>query len=37
MYVARLAGLMTSSVSVPGSYLAGSHDLAMGDGGGEPR
>jgi hypothetical protein len=28
---------VTSSVSVQGSYLAGSHDLAMGGSGGEPR
>jgi hypothetical protein len=35
--VARLAGLVTSSVPVQGSYLAGSHDLAMGGSGGEPR
>ncbi len=35
--VARLAGLVTSSVSVQGSYLAGSHDLAMGGSDGEPR
>jgi hypothetical protein len=35
--MARLAGLVTSSASVQGSYLAGSHDLAMGGSGGEPR
>ena len=35
--VARLAGLMTSSVSVQGSHLAGSHGLAIGGSGGEPR
>jgi hypothetical protein len=28
---------VTSSVSVPGSCLAGSHDLAMSGGGGELR
>jgi hypothetical protein len=28
---------VTSSVSVQDSYLAGSHDLAMGGSGGEPR
>jgi hypothetical protein len=28
---------MISSVSVPGSYLVGSHDLAIGGGDGEPR
>lgn len=36
-YVARLTGLTTSSVLVPGSYLAGSYDLAVGGGGGDPR
>jgi len=34
--VARLAGLMTSSVSVQGSYPVGCHDLVTGDSGGEP-
>ena len=34
-YVARLAGLMTSSVSVKGSHLAGRYELAMGSSGGE--
>jgi hypothetical protein len=39
--VFRLAGgtgfeQVTSSVSVQGSYLAGSHDLAVGGSGGEP-
>lgn len=28
---------LTSSASVQGSYLAGSHDLATGGSGGEPR
>jgi len=27
---------LTASVSVQGNYLVGSHDLAIGGGGGEP-